>query len=113
MEIKKCNICETTENLVYHHLKHKRFGGKDTQENREWYCRKCHSKLHSGTEEIALALWFKLEELSKKNPIVNDIINYLLSDFLTSFNKPVGCGCVCKCDERDTDIYCPIHSDIK
>ena len=74
---KICNICGTSENLISHHLRHKKCGGADKGKNREWYCKKCHGKLHSEVERTALRIYFNLEKLGKENPIIASIVKKL------------------------------------
>ena len=48
---KKCVSCETTEDLVYHHIVPLSFGGKDILSNICCLCNNCHYKLHHHGKE--------------------------------------------------------------
>jgi 5-methylcytosine-specific restriction endonuclease McrA len=38
----KCDICGNDVNLDLHHIKARRYGGKDTKENAQLLCERCH-----------------------------------------------------------------------
>lgn len=46
-ELVRCEICEFTENLQYHHRIYQCNGGSDEPENLMVLCERCHRKTHA------------------------------------------------------------------
>ncbi len=75
----KCNICGSEVKLEKHHLRFKRFNGSSKKENMEFYCKKCHEKLHSGVTSAALTIYFNLEDLARDNPFFDGLFKFLVT----------------------------------
>jgi len=43
----KCEICGRDDSLDLHHIKARRYGGKDTKENAQLLCERCHVQVSS------------------------------------------------------------------